>query len=246
MGSPGPIGYVEKNNREENPMLRYSALLFDLDDTLLDFRTAEATALADLFDSLGAELTPAIHHRYHELNAAMWKDLEKGLIGREELCDSRFSLLFAELGREIDGPAAERIFRQSLDQDATLIPGALPLLEQLAPQCEIHLVTNGTASTQRKRVALSGLDRFLGKLFISEEIGHPKPEQAFFTAVFDGLPGLAAGDMLVIGDSLSSDIRGAHNAGIDSCWFNPRGMERPAFPAPTYEIRNLGGLLELL
>lgn len=227
-------------------MGKYAVLLFDLDDTLLDFHGAERQALAALFAALGEHLDEGVEGRYRDLNAALWKDYERGRISREALCDSRFALLFAQLGKEVDGVAAEKIYRRALDKAAPLVEGAAALCAALAADYPLYAVTNGAASTQRSRLAIAGLDRYFQELFISQEIGHPKPERAFFDWVFRALPQYDPRQMLIIGDSLSSDIQGGVNAGVDTCWFNPRSAALPDGPRPTYQIRRLADLPDLL
>lgn len=230
-------------------MTIYSALLFDLDDTLLDFQAAERAALAGVFRQLSLPLRPdldAVQRQYKTINEALWRDHENGTVSVEEIFASRFPRLFTALGLDADGLEAEALYRQGLNEDATLMPDALAVLTRLAPHYELHLISNGKPDTQRQRLARSGLERFFGKLFISQEIGSPKPEPAFFQAVFDALPELAPGEMLAIGDSITADICGAKNAGIDSCWLNRHGTTPPPGITPTYQIDALPALLDIL
>jgi len=109
------------------------------------------------------------------------------------------------------------------------------------------LITNGLKSVQEPRLASSGLDRFFSPIVISEDVGVAKPHPVIFERVLDHHPGVKRDQVLMIGDSLSSDIAGAHAAGLDSCWYNPSGTRRTEDePAPTYTISRLEHILDIL
>jgi len=151
-----------------------------------------------------------------------------------------------ELGKEVDGPEAEKLYREQLNESAVLIDGALEILEYLSRKYDLYVITNGVSKTQYNRLAKSGIDRYMKDIFVSEDAGCQKPRKEFFEYCFKRLGTDDVSQMLVIGDSLSSDIRGGNNAGIDTCWFNRKGDSCPADISVDYEIRHLEELKKYL
>jgi len=224
---------------------RYQTLLFDVDDTLLDFKAAENYALQKLFNEHDIALTDDIKHFYQKMNQKLWSSFEKGEIKREELLHTRFSILFEKVGLTLDGVHLDNLYRQYLEESAVLIDGAKSLLQKLAKQYDLYVVTNGVARTQFIRLNNSELTTFFKDIFVSEEVGYQKPMKEFFNHVFEKIPHHTADKTLIIGDSLSSDIQGGINAGIDTCWFNPREAMNVTH-IPTYEIHQLQTLEDML
>lgn len=226
---------------------RFKALFLDMDGTFLDFHAAERAAFFKAFQKAGAEPTQENYERYSALNDSLWKAFERGEIEKQDIRNSRFTKLFEALGLEADGIATEREYERFLGKGHDLIPHAKEVLEYLAGRYPLYVVTNGFAQVQKTRLALAGIDRFMTQKFISEQIGYQKPQKEFFDACFAQLEQkFAPSEILLIGDSLTSDIRGAHNAGIASCWFNPAQAVNESGICPTYEIADLRELLELL
>lgn len=226
-------------------MKSYQILLFDVDDTLLDFKAAENYALQKLFSEHNVVLTDDIKQFYQEMNQKLWSSFEKGELEREELLHTRFSILFKKIGLTLDGVHLDNLYREYLEESAVLIDGATSLLQKLAKQYDLYVVTNGVARTQFIRLNNSNLSTYFKDIFVSEEIGYQKPMKEFFNHVFEKIPHCSADKTLIIGDSLTSDIQGGINAGIDTCWFNPKGPIN-ATPLPTYEISRLQSLESLL
>lgn len=221
-------------------------ILFDLDDTLLDFGLAEHIAIAKTLEQCGIEPHPERLARYSELNLAQWKLLEQGLLRREEVKTRRFQLLFEELGVACSPVEAARCYEQLLGVGHYFIEGAEALLEALYGAYGLYLVTNGTATVQERRIESAGLARFFAGIFISERVGFNKPDARFFDCCFSQIPDFKKHETLIVGDSLSSDIRGGRDAGIRTVWFNPRGEEALGGVVPDYEIRRLADLPALL
>ena len=224
----------------------YETLLMDLDDTLLDFRANEHDALEILFGTMKEPLDREKRELYDKINRRMWREYEEGKLAREELLNTRFRILFEHLGRRVDGAEAEAIYREALGRGAQLIEGALEVCQKLGEKYALHIVTNGTGETQMKRLEASGLRKKVGKVFVSELIGHSKPSRAFFDRVFSELRGTLPERALIVGDSLTSDVQGGINAGIDTCWFNPSGQTGNGKISATYEVRSLYELIPLL
>ena len=165
---------------------------------------------------------------------------------RDHILESRFPLFFKELGVEGDGLAAERLYRKQLDESAVLIDGALEILERLSGHYEMYVITNGVSKTQYSRLKKSGIDRYMKDIFVSEDAGAQKPQNAFFDYCLERMGHPALEQLLVIGDSLTSDIQGGINAGIDTCWFDRKGTGDTQGREVTYIIRALKELEEIL
>lgn len=222
--------------------MSYATLLFDIDDTILDFQSSEKRALKKLFQHLNKPLTPAIANYYHQLNTILWQRYEKGNLTRNDLLNSRFTLLFRHFGEDINGAAIEKTYRQYLAEGHDSIPGAKQLLMALSQNHELYIVTNGIAKTQEKRVHEAGIVKYFNQMFISENIGYQKPQRAFFDFVAHQIKHFDRRKALVIGDSLTSDILGAANYGLDSVWFNPHHALNQTKTQPTYQIDKLNAL----
>lgn len=221
-------------------------VLFDLDNTLFDFDKAESRAVSYTLRELGIDPTPAVVKRYSELNLEQWKLLELGKLTRREVKLRRYQLLFEELHVDCSAARAAKIYETQLGIGHYFIEGAPELLETLYGNYLLFLVTNGTASVQKSRLKSAGIERYFEAVFISEEMGADKPSSAYFDACFSRIPNFQKGEAVIIGDSLTSDIKGGINAGIRTIWFNPSGTENPADIRPDFEIRSLNQIPALL
>lgn len=228
-------------------MKAYQVYLFDADETLFDFRRAEGAALAIALHSFGIACTDEILACYHDVNDALWKQLETGRITRDVLKWTRFQQLADAMQLSLEPHTANKRFMEALSTRADLIDGAADVCRSLVAHGKtLCIISNGTTSVQRPRFARSGLAPCFHTLFLSEEIGVAKPDPRFFDAVFHAFPQVERSEMLVVGDSPSSDIAGGLAAGLDTCWFHPTGTPAPAKPKPTFSIRSLSELLTAL
>lgn len=227
-------------------MKTYRTLLFDVDDTLLDFKAAERLALRLLFEEQQIELTDEIEAHYKQMNQGLWRAFEEGRIDRDEAVNTRFSLLLKEYGHEVDGALLEQKYRGYLEQGHQLIDGAMEVVMELHGAYDLHIVTNGVSKTQDRRLRDSGLHPMFTSIFVSEDTGYQKPMKEFFDFVFARIPSFDPQQALIIGDSLSSDMKGGQLAGLDTCWFNPEGKANETDIIPTYEIRTLQELYQIL
>lgn len=221
-------------------------VFLDLDDTVFDFHKAERIALARTLQTLGLFPDPAVLARYSEINAAQWKLLEQGKTTRAELKVRRYALLFEEFGMEISPVLAARTYEKNLGIGHYFIEGAEELLKTLHRDFRLFLVSNGSSDIQRSRIGSSDLHLYFEGMFISEEIGFNKPDKRFFDAIFEKIPGFARDAAVIVGDSLSSDIKGGKNAGISTVWFCPSGGVAPAALQPDYTVSRLCELPALL
>jgi 2-haloacid dehalogenase len=221
-------------------------ILFDLDDTLLDFHLAEKIALTKTLRHLRIEPKETILARYSELNLAQWKLLEQGELTREEVKVRRYQLLFDEIGAKCSANYATEYYETLLGIGHYFIDGAEELLKTLSNGYRLYLVSNGSATVQKGRIESADIERHFKEIFISQQIGFEKPNAGFFNYCFSRIPSFRKCETLIVGDSLSSDIKGGCNAGIATVWFNPNGANNPSDIIPDYEIRSLLDLLPLL
>lgn len=221
-------------------------LLFDADRTLLDFAASEKKALAKTFAEYDLPFTDAVYQFHLVNNAKLWQDYENGIIDRKTVLYTRFIRLFAHFGYAGDGAAFEDSYRHNLDHACEVFEEAPEVIQTLSKTHDLYIVTNGVASTQETRIGDSGLKPYLKDVFISEYLGSQKPQKAFFDQCFARIPDFDPTLALIIGDSLTSDIKGGNNAGIETCWFNPDGEENHTDAKVDYEIHSLKELYALL
>lgn len=229
-------------------MKHYRFLLLDADGTLLDFDQDMLHAFQATFETCFAgqqSYDPALLDTYERCNDRWWKKLERGECEKSQLFTGRFRDFLAETGLSGDPEQINETYFKNLGQGGALLPGALELVRDLSEQYELYIVTNGNAATQKTRLERSGLLSYVNSYFVSEDAGAAKPDVRYFDYVFSRIPGFEKDQALLIGDSLTSDMQGAKNAGIDSLWYCPQGGEAPQGLSITYragsfeEIRGL-------
>lgn len=225
-----------------NPKYKY--ILFDADNTLFDFNLSEHKALCATFREFGIELSAGQCEVYHGINDALWKKLERGETTRDKLKVQRFAEFVDYLGADKFDPAelANR-YVLNLAEQSDMITGAYELCEELSENYPLYIITNGITFIQKTRFTRSPISAFFKGIFISEEMGHTKPEVAYFEAVSQAIGEADPACYLVIGDSLTSDISGAVNFGCDSVWIAPDGAEDTR---PTYTVRELSDIRSIL
>ena len=221
-------------------------LFLDLDDTILDFHKAERIALSKTIRDFGVEPTEEILALYHRINKAHWEMLERGELTRQEVKVNRFAVLFRELGAAVDAEACARAYEHNLSIGHYFLPGAEAAVKALSKKYRLFLASNGTAKVQEGRMTSAKLYPYFEQVFISEEIGFNKPAKAYFDACFARIPDFEKGKAMMVGDSLTSDIRGGNNAGLLTCWINPGHAPRNPEIHVDYEIEALSQLEALL
>ena len=221
-------------------------LFLDLDDTILDFHKAEHIAIAKTFRQFGFDPTEEVLDRYTAINIAHWQMLERGELTRAEVLVKRFEALFREYDVVCDAAAVARSYEEYLSIGHFFLPGAEEAVEKLSRKYRLYLASNGTAKVQKGRMTSANLYRFFEKCFVSEEMGHNKPSRTYFDLAFSQIPDFDPARAIMVGDSLTSDIRGGINAGIRTCWVNPRHLEADPDTPADYEIESLAQLEALL
>ena len=230
-------------------MKHYRFLLLDADGTLLDFDQDMLHAFQATFETCFARqrpYAPELLDTYERCNDRWWKKLERGECEKSQLFTGRFRDFLAETGLSGDPEQINEMYFKNLGQGGALLPGALELVRDLSEQYELYIVTNGNAATQKTRLERSGLLSYVNSYFVSEDAGAAKPDVLYFDYVFSRIPGFEKDQALLIGDSLTSDMLGAQNAGIDAVWYCPQGGEVPEGLSIPYRAGSFGEIRGLL
>lgn len=226
--------------------MRYTTLLFDVDDTLLDFQAAENQALRLLFQQEGIEFTSELEKSYKELNERRWRAFEAGKMSRETVVNERFGEFFSQINRSVDSLAMEQKYREFLNQGHQLLGNSREIIADLAGKADLYVVSNGVSKTQYQRLGDAQLLPYFKEIIISEDTGYQKPMIEFFDYTFNKIPQLDKEKTVIIGDSLTSDIQGGKNAGIDTIWLHPEVELHSLNIRPTHHIQRLEEIYEIL
>lgn len=229
-------------------MGKIKVILWDIDGTLLNFAEAEKAAIRTCFGMFGlGECTDEMLADYSEINRNYWKRLERGEISKKEVLEGRFREFFAKYN--LDVSAAEKFntqYQVSLGDTVVFYPNGLEVVQALKGKIPQYAVTNGTKIAQDKKLKNSDLIHILDGVFISEVVGVEKPGVGFFDKVFEIIGEYDKSEVMIIGDSLTSDIQGGNNVGIVTCWFNPGGKKEETDLRIDYEIQDLGEILKIV
>ena len=226
--------------------MKYEFLLFDADHTLFDFKTGEYYALKEALEYYNLPSSDEHIERYSVINVKYWKMLERGEIDKKSLMLARFVEFAREYGFEDKAQELSDLYMSNLAHQAQLFEGALEMVEKLSKKYRLFIITNGVKSTQDGRFGISPITKYFEKIFISEVIGFEKPHKEFFNAVASGIEGYNPQKAIVIGDSLSSDIKGAINSDLDCIWYNPQKKDAPEGWNITHTVVNFEEILEIL
>ena len=222
-------------------------ILWDIDGTLLDFAAAEREAIRGCFATFGlGECTDEMLARYSVINRQHWEKLERKELTKPQVLIGRFEVFFAEEGLVADCAAFNDEYQIRLGDTVCFHDDGYKLVQQLKGRVRQYAVTNGTKVAQQRKLRNSGLDVLLDGVFISEDIGAEKPDIAFFHPVWETIGSYASDEVLIVGDSLTSDMQGGNNAGIRCCWYNPKGVPAPEHLKIDYNIRDLREILTIL
>lgn len=218
--------------------MMYHLLLIDLDDTLLSFHEDARSAIAKTWEALSLPKVEHLYARYEAYNAPLWKELEKGKLTPKDIQRIRFVRLLEELGSGADPLFVNQVYLEHLAKEAFLFEGVHETLAKLSKKYNCILASNGIASVQRGRLKEADLNQYFSHSILSEDVGASKPSPDFFVRGLKDFPAISPEKVLMIGDSLTSDIQGAANMGYDACWVNATKKERPPGLPIHYEVEN--------
>lgn len=227
-------------------MKNYRTYLFDLDDTLLNFRETEKLSFKMTIDHM--KITHDVNELftyYKSENEKLWSAFEQGLVSKDDLKVRRFILLSEHFGLNIDAKKMSDYYVDTFPNAVVLLDGALDVLEAAKQRGQVGIITNGIEYIQHKRIEISGIKQFVDFVCVSEKCGYPKPDERFFQYTANHAKDFSKEHTIIIGDRYEADIFGGHNFGIDTCWYNHEGVsvERPIH---TYEIRTLRELHKMI
>ncbi len=224
-----------------------TTILWDVDGTLLDFTYSQTYSLKKCFASAGIPITEEIIDRYDQINDGYWKRLELGEVTKAQLLTGRFATLFQEFGiTGVDLEAFCKEYQTALGNVYRYVDDSNLICQSLRGRVEQYVITNGVTLTQRNKLKLSGLDVWMRDIFISESIGYPKPSREYFERCLGTVKERDRSRILVVGDSLTSDIRGGVQAGLKTCWYRLESSENLTEWKPDYEISDLHQIYGIL
>ena len=223
----------------------FKIILFDADNTLLDFDSGQYVSFRKVLDWYGIPYTREIYEEYIRLNHVFWSAFERGEIASDYVQTQRFCVLFENLGRDINALEANEKYQETLKKQSQLMPYAKEVCSKLSVSKTLAIVTNGIGATQKARMAKTGIAKYFSHIVVSEDVGFQKPDVRLFNEVFARLGNPNLNDILMVGDSLSSDMQGGINAGIHTCYFNPTNQDSKTEVQPNYRIRDLRELINI-
>lgn len=223
-----------------------SLILWDVDGTLMDFKRSEHESLKEALKAFGYNASEADISLYSAINDSCWKRYEKGEMTYDDIFYNRFAEFFSKIGFSADISKVNEIYRKNLGEIFFLNEHALDICLSLKGKIRQYIVTNGYAKTQEKKITASGLADAVDGIFVSGLIGYPKPEKKFFDICFEKIGEVDIKKTIIVGDSLSSDMKGGENAGILTCWYNPLRQKNKGKVKIDFEISRLDEIYEVL
>lgn len=226
---------------------KYKFILWDIDDTLIDFKASESAALRSCFVKYGVELSDEDIQVYSKINREHWKLLEQGKAVKSEMLVQRFTDFIEFLDQpHVDGGAINENYQLALGDTVVMYENALSICKELKELKKQYAVTNGTIVAQKKKLNNTGLVHIFDGVFISDEVGYQKPDIRFFQYCFQNIPDFDTESAIIIGDSLTSDMKGGNVSGVDCCWYNPRHEVNELEVKIDYEIHSLSELRNII
>ncbi len=227
--------------------MKYKVLLFDADETLFDFNYSEYNSIKQSLLHFDLTFDENIHiPLYHKINHDIWKDFEKGLITQNSLKTERFSKFLKNLDINVDYNNFSNVYMDYLGQSSFLFPESISIIERLSKTHRLAIITNGLTVVQENRISKSIIAPYFEQIIISESINMSKPNAGIFKYTLEQMNFDDKSSVLMIGDSLTSDIEGGLNFGIDTCWYNPKKLKNTLNLTPTYEINTLESIFDII
>lgn len=229
-------------------MKKYDLLLFDIDGTLLDFKKGERIAMKKTLQYFGLRNDNEILDSYSKINEYYWEMLEKGTITKNKLLLERHNSLFNKYGFNENAINFNAYYENCLANESYILDGVINVLSDIKKSdVTLAIATNGLTITQTNRISLSGLNTYFTYIFISEKVGYNKPQVEYFDFIMKNVDKeYSKSKTLIIGDSLTSDIKGGNNFGIDTCWINTSGLKNELNTIPTYEIKDISQVKDII
>ncbi len=222
---------------------KYDIILFDSDNTIYDHNIHERSAIFEAFEQYGEPITEEMYLLYRKINDDIWKEFERGIKHEKGPLIERFVRFSKLTGTAIVPNRINELYVEALSRQCSPFPDSFEVCKALSTRHTLYIITNGTESVQLRRFNSSPLRPFFTDIFTAAGIGVQKPKKEFFERVFSRIGNPDPDRVIIIGDSLTSDILGGVNSGIDTCWFNPERKKNPMDFSPTYEIDDLKKLL---
>lgn len=227
-------------------MPNYNTILFDIDDTLFDFEIDQRKAFKEAMRKIGYESNDEMYEEYNTLNLSLWEELNQGKLSIDELLEKRFRIFFDRNRIDIEPRVMNKELSRAFQKTGTPINGTKETLEKLKDQYELAITSNGLKNQQYDRLENAGFSKYFSKIFLSEEIGYNKPDTRYFEVVLNNIENKDKSKILIVGDSILSDINGGYKAGLHTCWYNAKNKENNTNIKPDYEIRNFNELLNIV
>lgn len=221
-------------------------VLLDIDNTLIDFNECARHSIIRIFNDFNLPYSDNVFETFINENIKIWKRLENGEITKSYLRANRWNIILKKLNIVADGPEIEELFEKGIAESAYEVQGAKELLEYLSEKHQLCVISNGFRAVQENRLNISGFKKYFNKMFFSEDIGISKPQKEFFDYCFDGLKHPQKEDVILIGDSISADIIGGINYNIKTIWFNKNNETCPDNVKPTYIVRALTEIEDII
>lgn len=227
--------------------MKYKVIIFDADDTLFDFKKSEREAFKNTMEEFNLEYDENFHFKvYKEINTTLWKDFELGIIPQEKINEVRFKIFSEALNIKFNTDKFADSYIKNLGNASFLYEESIELIESLYKDYLLFIVTNGLKDVQNNRIKKSIIAKYFKNIIVSDEVKVAKPNPKIFEYALTDATNTYSYEILIVGDSLSSDIQGGINLKADTCWYNPNKIENKTTITPTYEIYNLMELKDIL
>ncbi len=220
--------------------------LLDIDDTIFDFSKTAYASLKYVCEEMNISFSNEVFECYMRINHSVWSRFERQEIDQQELYELRFKEFFDELKIQKDYIKANDIYFEQLSKYVYYFPQAEEFVKELSKRGKIYLLTNGVGIAQRERIKLSGIDRYISGFFVSDDVGASKPSKEYFYYCYSQIDGFKNDNAIMIGDSLTADIKGANLTGVKSIWFNQKNKEISEAGTPTYIAKTYDEVLKII